>query len=237
MNAGEQKSPEQLLLNYPVNEKFAQSNFLPSKSNEDAVKWIDRWPEWKRGGEDFHCLIIYGPSGSGKTHLAHVWKNISKAHILDNLDKTDFLEGDEFTFIIEDVDEIISDATTAKNLFHLYNWVREQGGYILLTARTHPKKWQTTLADLSSRMLASEAVKIKPPSDELLQAIIIKQFSDRQIILSQDVINYLLPRAERSFDAVRKLVHDIDKLSLSEKKRITIPIVKRVFDNMDEDQT
>lgn len=237
MSAGEQKNPEQLLLNWPINEKFAQSDFLPSTSNEDAVKWIDRWPDWKRGGEDFHCLIIYGPSGCGKTHLAHVWQNISKASIVDSLDKADFLQGEEFTFIIEDVDAIISDEVCAKNLFHLYNWVREQGGYILLTARTHPKNWPTTLADLSSRMLASEAVKIKPPGDELLQAIIIKQFSDRQIILSDDVLNYLIPRAERSFDAVRKLVHDIDKLSLTEKKKITIPVVKRVLDNMDEDQT
>ncbi|MBT4145348.1 MAG: hypothetical protein HOE45_00400, partial [Gammaproteobacteria bacterium] len=137
MSAGEQNSPEQLLLNWPVSEKFAQSDFLPSTSNEDAVKWIDLWPEWKRGGEDFHCLIIYGPSGCGKTHLAHVWQNISKARIIESLDKLGFMERDEFTFIIEDVDDIISDEETAKNLFHLYNWVREQGGYILLTARTH----------------------------------------------------------------------------------------------------
>ena len=58
MNKVSQKIPEQLLLNWPVNEKFAQANFLPSFSNEKAVKWIDRWPDWQRGDDDFHTLII-----------------------------------------------------------------------------------------------------------------------------------------------------------------------------------
>lgn len=236
MNKARQKIPEQLLLNYPVNEKFAQANFLPSFSNEKAVKWIDRWPNWQRGGDDFHTLIIYGPAGCGKTHLSHVWRDISKARAMsaEELAKNEFLACEDFVFIIEDVDQYISDPAVQEGLLHLYNWTKEQGGYVLLTATERPKDWNLSLDDLSSRLLASETVDIKAPDDHLLRALIIKQFSDRQITLSDDVINYLLPRAERSFDAIRKLVQDIDKLSRIEKKKITISIVRRVLEADDE---
>lgn len=224
--------PEQLLLNWPINEKFAQTNFLPSRSNEKAVRWIDAWPQWERGDDRFHCLIIYGPDGCGKTHLAHVWQNISNARILNaaELPSLDYMSGSEFVFVVEDVDKHIADPQIEERLFHLYNWVKEQGGYLLLTAKKRPKKWSIELPDLSSRLLASEAVKIEPPTDDLLRAIIIKQFSDRQIKLTDDVINYILPRTERSFDAVRRLVKDIDRLSLMKKKKITISVVRRVLE-------
>ena len=239
----QQKTPEQLLLNWPVNEKFAQSNFLPAASNKKAVKWIDSWPNWQRGEEQFHCLIIYGPDGCGKTHLAHVWQKMSKAKIIagDDLGKSDFISGDQLVFIVEDVEPCSAKLSSANNfvnnpgtqeaLLHLFNWTKEQGGYILLTARERPKKWLISLEDLSSRLLASEASKIELPDDDLLKDIMIKQFSDRQITLSKDVIKYLITRTERSFDAVRNLVKDIDNLSMSEKKKITIPVVKRVLEN------
>jgi len=135
-----------------------------------------------------------------------------------------------FTYIIEDVDDFLDGRTSQESLLHLYNWTREQGGYLLFTAKSHPKNWNISLADLSSRMLASHAVKIKSPDDDLLQALIIKQFVDRQINISKEVLHYLLPRVERSFDAIQKMVHDIDQLSLVEKKKITIAIVKRVLE-------
>ena len=231
------KAPEQLLLNWPVNEKFAKASFLPALSNEKAVKWIDRWPDWLRGDESFHCLIIYGPEGCGKTHLSHVWQDISKARKIDAvaLLNTDFMSGDDFVFIIEDVDKHIADFEIQKKLFHLYNWTKEQGGYVLLTAKERPKNWPLSLKDLSSRLLASETIEIKAPDDELLKAIIIKQFSDRQIIVSDEVINYLIPRIDRSFDAIRKIVQNIDQLSFAEKKKITIPVVRRALDTESKD--
>ena len=227
------KMPEQLLLNWPVNEKFAQSDFLPSYSNEKAVNWIDVWPDWQRGGEAFHCLIIYGPNGCGKTHLCHVWQAISKGEIIraDALDKIDFMSTDSFVYIVEDVDQYINDKDTQQSLLHLYNWIREHGGYLLLTASARPKSWPISLKDLSSRLLASETVEIKAPDDDLMKAVISKQFSDRQITIGDDVLNYLVARAERAFDAIRKLVQNIDRLSRMEKKKITIATVRRVLEN------
>ncbi len=236
MTAEATKSPAQLFLDWPVREVFSEAQFLPSSSNEAAVRWIDQWPRWQRGGEAFHCLIIYGPDGCGKTHLAHVWKQIAEAKMvaMEDLPSLDFSGSEEFVYIIEDVDKTEIDEQTASALFHLYNWLKEQGGYLLLTARRRPKKWGLELADLASRLLASESVKITAPDDDLLRAVILKQFSDRQINLAENVVAYILKHGERSFSFVRALVKSLDDLSMAEKKKITIPMVKRVLEELGE---
>ncbi len=231
-----EKIPEQLLLDWPIKETFSQAEFLPSFSNKAAVRWIDDWPRWERGGEKFHCLIIYGPEGCGKTHLAHVWQRLSDAAKVNakDLPELEFISDDQFVFVIEDVDKHTSKDGVEENLLHLYNWLKEQGGYLLLTSNKRPKKWKLALPDLSSRLLASESVKINPADDELLRAVIKKQFSDRQIDLPKKVADYVIKHADRSFSSIRKLVGEIDKMSLSEKKKITIPMVKRVLEKLGE---
>ena len=237
MTSEAQTLPEQLLLDWPVRETFSEQEFLPSLSNKEAVRWINEWPRWERGGQKFHCLIIYGPEGCGKTHISHVWQHVSEATVLNakDLPEVDFISGDQFVFVIENVDKYIKNRSIAESLLHLFNWLKEQGGYLLLTSVKRPKKWKMDLADLSSRMLASEAVKIRPPDDALLKAVITKQFSDRQITLSDKVTEYIIKHADRSFSFIRALVKEVDNMSLSEKKKITIPMVKRVLEKLGEE--
>ena len=77
-------------------------------------------------------------------------------------------------------------------------------------------------------------MEIKAPDDELLKAVINKQFSDRQITVGDDVVNYLVARTERSFEAVRQMVQKIDDLSRMEKKKITIASARKAMENWDE---
>ena len=227
MAKGAMKDPEQLLLELPFNEALAEEDFLPSKSNEEAITWIGSWPDWKGG----HCLILYGPQGCGKTHLCHVWQKMTGAQVikLDDLHSFDFTNSEDFLIIIEDVLQGLDKNDNQEKLLHIYNWVQEQGGYLLLTSSEHPKKWDADLADLSSRMLATHTVKIKHPDDELLKAIIVKQFADRQVTISEKVLNYIMKNTERSFSAIRALVSEIDEISMAEKKKITPAIVKKTL--------
>lgn len=228
MGKGAVKDSEQLLLGLPINEALAAEDFLPSTSNEEAVKWIGRWPDWNSG----HCLILYGSQGCGKTHLCHVWQKMTGAQVLNlnDVHSFDFANDENFLIILEDVLDDLKNSDNHEKLLHIYNWVLEHGGYLLLTARTHPKEWNVELADLSSRLLAANAVKIKHPDDQLLKAIILKQFTDRQVTISEKVLNYIMKNTERSFAAVRQLVLTIDEISMSEKKKITVAIVKKALD-------
>lgn len=211
----------QLALDIPFRAAYGGEDFLLADCNRDAVGWIDRWPDWPG-----HVMILYGPAGSGKTHLCHVWQKVAGAVRLD-LDGWDLLS-EGHIFILDDVERVYGEQ---EKLFHLYNWVREKQGFLLITARTHPKNWDLSLPDLRSRMMAVPAVEICAPDEGLLQALIIKQFADRQITIGQDVVNYLLLRMERSFEAARKLVEDIDQRALAEKKKITVPLARKVLES------
>ncbi|MCF6217009.1 MAG: DnaA/Hda family protein [Emcibacter sp.] len=213
----------QIPFDIPVREAFEAEDYLVTSSNEAAVKWVDSWPAWPNS----HCTIVYGAAGCGKTHLSHVWQQKSGAERLaiEDIDVTN-LQGLPNCLIIEAVDHIVGRTDMQAPLFHLYNWQKENEGSLLMTATQHPKCWPVTLPDLRSRLLASMAIEIGPPDDELLTAIIVKQFMDRQINVPMDVIAYLLPRIERSFEAARNIVRKIDKLSLSRKRKITIPLVR-----------
>ena len=59
---------KQLPLIFEHRPAFGYEDFIVNPSNEEAVLWLDKWPEW-----DNFALAIYGPEGCGKTHLAHVF--------------------------------------------------------------------------------------------------------------------------------------------------------------------
>lgn len=216
-------SPVQIPFDIPLREAFEAEDYLVTKSNEAAVNWIDRWPDWK----NTHCTILYGMAGCGKTHLSHVWQHKSGAVpvVLEDI-SLDNIPGN---IILEDVTGFLGNSELQEKLFHLYNRLKENGSSLMLTADRHPKHWLLDLPDLRSRMLASMALEIGQPDDELLAAVIIKQFGDRQINVPMDVVTYLIPRIERSFAAARNIVIKIDNLALAQKRKITIPLIRNLL--------
>ena len=67
------------------------------------------------------------------------------------------------------------------------------------------------------------------PTDELLQVIISKSFSDKQINLNPKISDYIIKNVERSYDKIFKFLKDIDDLSLSSGKSININLIKKVL--------
>ncbi len=57
-----------------------------------------------------------------------------------------------------------------------------------------------------------------------------KQFADRQMKVGDDVIDYALPRMERSLAKVRELVEYVDKSTLAEQKNVTIPFIRKLLE-------
>jgi len=69
----EPQRPEQIPLALPHQPALSREDFFVAPSNQDAVTWIDAWPQWPDGGGRLAGLALYGPVGCGKSHLAQLW--------------------------------------------------------------------------------------------------------------------------------------------------------------------
>ena len=114
--------------------------------------------------------------------------------------------------------------------FHLLNLAREHRFEILMTGRAPPGRWDISLPDLRSRLRSAALVSIEEPDDALLRAVLVKLFADRQLAVSPEVIEYVMPRMERSMAAAAWMVDALDKGALAEGKGITRPLAAKVLD-------
>ena len=206
-------------------------DFLLAPNNQDAVSWLDKWPDWPTTG-----LVIYGPIGSGKTHLAQVFLAQTKGCLVtaeEVLNNTAYSFPNTAACVLEDADATIGSTQCEEALFHLYNVLGESNCRILLTARKPPTQWNIALADLSSRLNSAAAVEIGAPDDTLLSALLVKQFADRQLKVDECLITYLISRMERSFNAVQRVVDAADKAALAGQQKITKPLLGKVLRDID----
>lgn len=220
---------KQLPLDLSYRPALGREDFLIAPSNQDAVRWIDRWPDWPAP-----VLIIHGPVASGKSHLAAVWGAMAKAAFVDTAALNEKTAGEIAAMgnhlVINDADLWFGDRDAETTLFHLYNHMKDDGNRsLLLTCRMAAQYADFILPDLASRLRAAPAAAIHAPDDTLLAALLVKLFSDRQLQIGAEVLNYILPRMERSFAAAYNLVAEADKLALAEKKAISVPLVRRIL--------
>lgn len=211
-----------------------KENFHVGRSNQEAVGWIDRWPNWPAP-----ALILNGPAASGKSHLCAAWTN----HVLEKTNEHVVFIRPEMLLsrdaediaatgkhlVIESLDLWIGEREAETTLFHLYNIFKEENRSMILSARMAPAHLDFVVNDLASRLRAAPVAAIHAPDDMLLGSVLIKQFSDRQLKVSNDVIKYILPRMERSFIAARDIVVMADKLALAQKSKITVPLMRQVL--------
>src|SRR3984885_9361878 len=215
--------PRQLAVALDHAESYAREDFLSGHCNEGPLGLIDSWPDWPA-----RAIVLIGPEGSGKTHLATIWAaaagaRVVSAHSLEEADLPAALATG--ALVVEDAAAIIDQ----RALFHLINLAREEGGYLLFTARTLPSLWPVTLADVVSRLRALPVVTLYAPDDATLRGVIVKLAADRQLALDESVVGYLSTHIERSFAAARSAVIALDREALRQGRPPSRTLAAEIF--------
>ncbi len=205
----------QLPLPLTLPELFSEDNFFVSDCNGEAYNTV-------LGNWQNHALYLYGEKSSGKSHLAHIWQKRMGAAVMssNNID----IQSVNGNCLVEDIEN----CTDEQSLFHLYNHCKEIKAKLLMTSSVLPGNLPFKLPDLTSRLRSCQLVTLYPPDDILIASVIRKQFSDRQLLVDDEVVSYVSARCERTLEGVKNLVQTLDKNALAEQRNITIPFVKKV---------
>ena len=217
------KSLNQLLLKFNQKQNFNYEDFFVSKSNYFAFALIEKWPKWEK-----NIVNIYGEKSSGKTHLANIFykknkaKKITEGQLNDEIIKK--LKVYE-NIILEDFEN----KTDERLLYSLFNLVDNDNKYLLINSLKPISEMNFLLDDLKSRSKNCLFAKIENPDDDLVFAIILKIFSDKQITVDKKLINFIIKRIDRSYGKISDFIYKIDELSLKKKKPINIKTIKEIL--------
>ena len=214
----------QLIFKFPFKTKYFKQDFYVSNNNFPAYKLIESWPIWPG-----KWLNVFGVSGSGKTHLSKILeKKIKRVKILEAKDVND-----KTISILNELDCLIIDNfknnIDEKVFYSMLNESRQLENFILINSITSIQESSFKLKDLQSRANSFIFIGIDLPTDDLLQVIISKSFSDKQININPKITDFIIKNVDRSYTKMFKFLKDVDELSLSSGKSININLIKKVL--------
>jgi len=216
-------SENQLFIKFENIKDYKKENFFVSNSNLEAFEILNNWPKWIK-----KFINLYGEKYSGKSHLARIFE--SKSTCL-NISEKDFTEEILIKFktkqslIIEDYQNNISENL----LYSLVNTVEQENKYLLITSEKPINEFNYKLNDLVSRLNNFLYIKLGAPDDELIYALIVKNFSDKQITIDKKLIDYIIKRIDRSYESIFIFISKVDQLSLQKGKPINLEVIKKVL--------
>ena len=213
----------QLLLNFNQKQNFNYNDFYVSECNFYAFQLIESWPKWEK-----RIINVYGEKNSGKSHLSSIFKTKYKAKIIENIniDNELFKKLKVSQNIILENFEKISDE---KLLYSFFNFIDQDNKYLIINSNKSLIDMKFDLKDLVSRINNFMFAEIKKPDDDLIFALILKNFADKQINIDKKVIDYIVKRIDRSYSKISEFIYKIDEISLKKKKRIDIKLIKEII--------
>lgn len=191
--------------------------------NETAWQAVQHPEQWL-----VPVLLIIGEAASGKTHLAELFH---VRHDADKIEKPEDIQQvlqNSKPRVFDNVDRFMMNYPDSReDVFHLVNASMTDKVPLFLTAQRPPQEW-VGLPDLLSRLQAANHIHIEEPNEDMIKQAYHKFFTDRGILVDNRVLDYLTTRSERSFAGIRRNVDLLDKASLEQSRKVTIPLIQSI---------
>jgi hypothetical protein len=178
-----------------------ERDFIVGDANRTAVRHLEHWSLWP-----VMASVLTGPRKSGRSLLGRIFAAKTGGRFVDNAETQD-----------------------EERLFHAWNAAQSDRKPLLLAADEPPARWKIKLPDLRSRLLASQHVSIEEPDSALMTALVEKLINSRGLEARPEVVRYVVPRIERSYVAVGRLVDALDEAALARRRPITLAVAKEAL--------
>ncbi len=214
----------QQIIKFDYDQNYKIDDFFISKSNKHIFDLLNQWPKWEK-----NFLNIIGENFSGKTHIVNIFLKKFKGIKLDASSlNNDYLK--DIKVYQNIVLENLTNKTDEKLLYTLINIIDQDNKFLIITSSIPIVDINFNLKDLLSRSKNFLLQNIEKPDDELIFALLVKNFSDRQISVEKKLINFIIKRIDRSYSKIFDFIYKIDEMSLKKKKSIDLKIIKEVLE-------
>ncbi len=170
-------------------------------SNADAVRYLRHVATWP-----VRTAVLVGPRGSGRSLIGRLFARDTGGRVIDG-----------------------PASVTEEDIFHAWNAAQASGAPLLIIADTPPADWRIALPDLGSRLRAVPVLTIAEPDDCLARELIDALFAQRGIALAPEVASYIVPRMERSYAMIHRIVAALDAASLEQGRRVGIRLTRETL--------
>lgn len=236
---GIQRRPDQLPLGVSLRHQRSFSNFVTGR-NAAAVAWLRDLLTRRAGG----VVYLWGGGGCGKSHLLEACCGDASMHgrpvaylplggpqvdpdMLNGLAGTQLL-------CIDDVDIVAGDSAWEEALFHLYNQAEQASCPVVLAASVAPRTSPWRLPDLASRLTAAVVWRLRELDDNERRRALQLHARERGFELSDEVVTFVMKRLRRDMVSLSAFLERLDRSSLAAQRRITVPFVKALLEQVDD---
>jgi hypothetical protein len=170
-------------------------------SNADAVRYLRHVSTWP-----VRTAVLTGPRGSGRSLIGRLFARETGGRVIDG-----------------------HDSVSEEEIFHAWNAAQASGTPLLIIADAPPSEWGIALPDLRSRLAAVPVLTIGAPDDCLARDLIEALFAQRGIALAPGVASYIVPRMERSYAMIHRIVAALDEASLERGRAIGVRLTRETL--------
>jgi DnaA-homolog protein len=179
-------------------------------------------------------VYLWGAPGCGKSHLLHAVAQLVHTRG-DRAVWFDAVTPPPWPFDAHWQVVLIDDC-------HLLGSEQQQAAFALLIEAATPPSVQVVAAgalppvdlplrdDLRTRLGWGHVFALQPLSEQETRAVLRREADRRGIFLSDDVMHYLLTRFSRDLKHLMALLDRLDEFALAERRAVTVPLLKRMFD-------
>jgi len=230
----------QLFFDFPVTPDYSFASFVACSGNQTALQFVQRFMAPDSGE---NLLYLYGEAGSGKTHLLSAASKafagnadnsqplIIPTELISAVNCNDIVRAASLQqVLILDNLHLLQDSSVIRTaIWQLFNDFYESGRKILAAANLPPKELGSLDEHLKSRFMWGLVARLDISDDDSRRMIMKKLADDRQLLLPEDVIDYLLLRLPRDIPSLSEAVELLKQHSFATQKKISLKMAREAL--------